>query len=151
MSRRPECPVLLGAVSVSNDYTAQSRNLLVSFLEASRPKELARLVRQRRPYRQNPFSRPQTATILRFLRDLDELSDPISDLEADGKSIPVLIRQYMKLGGRVLAFNLDPGFANALDGLIVVDLRQTPLAALERYMSRQGAASFLSYHRRRCA
>jgi hypothetical protein len=46
----------------------------------------------------------------------------------------------MKMGGRVLAFNLDPGFANALDGLIVVDLRETPLAALERYMTRQGAA-----------
>ena len=66
--------------------------------------------------------------------DLEELGDLIADLEADGKSIPVLLRQYLKLGGQLLAFNVDPKFGNCLDGLIVVDLSRTDPRLLDRYM-----------------
>jgi hypothetical protein len=31
----------------------------------------------------------------------------------------------MRLGGKLLAFNVDPAFSNVLDGLILVDLVQT--------------------------
>jgi hypothetical protein len=78
--------------------------------------------------------------------DLDELSAIVADIEPDGKGIPILIRQYLKLGGRLLGFNLDPAFSNALDGLIVVDLSQTSPSILERYMGKKEAAGFLRYH-----
>jgi hypothetical protein len=81
------------------------------------------------------------------LRDLDDLSQPINDLEADRKGLPILLRQYSKIGGKLLGFNVDRKFSNALDGLIVVDLRQTDATVLERYMGRDGAAKFRQLHR----
>jgi hypothetical protein len=78
----------------------------------------------------------------RLLKDIEELSDPIADVEGDGKGVPVLIRQYLRVGGRILGFNLDPAF-HTLDALILVDLLQTPPALLARYMSKSGAADFL--------
>lgn len=65
--------------------------------------------------------------------------------------MPILIRQYMKLGGRMLGFNVDSSFSNVLDGLILVDLRKTPQAALSRYLGREGALTFLARHRTQCA
>jgi hypothetical protein len=44
-----------------------------------------------------------------------------SDLEPSRVGIPVLLRQYLKLGGKLLGLNVDPEFLDALDGLIVVD------------------------------
>ena len=45
----------------------------------------------------------------------------VSDLEPSRAGIPVLLRQYLKLGGKLLGLNVDPEFLDALDGLIVVD------------------------------
>jgi hypothetical protein len=46
----------------------------------------------------------------------------------------------------VLAFNIDPDFGDALDGLIMVDLLDSDPRTLERYMGRAEAAAFLDYH-----
>ena len=80
------------------------------------------------------------------LRDLDELSQPITDVEIDGKGLPILLRQYAKIGGRLLGFNVDRKFSNVLDGLIVVDLRKTQPTVLERYMGREDAMTFRRRH-----
>lgn len=80
------------------------------------------------------------------LRDLDELSEPITDVEPDGKGLPILLRQYAKIGGKLLGFNVDRKFSNVLDGLVVVDLRQTEPAVLERYMGREAAEKFQQFH-----
>jgi hypothetical protein len=55
----------------------------------------------------------------------------------------VLIRQYLKMGGRLLGFNIDPSLSNALDAPIVADLRSAPPALLERCMGRPAAKAFL--------
>ena len=67
----------------------------------------------------------------------------IADVETDRKGVPVLLKQYLKLGGELVAFHVDRRFADALDGLIVVDLRKTDVRVLERYMGKGGAAQFL--------
>lgn len=121
--------VLFGPVSVSANYARASRELMASVLSRQNGNlELSRLVSARRPLRPE-WDRLQPVTC-----DLEELGDLIADLEADGKSIPVLLRQYLKLGGQLLAFNVDPKFGNCLDGLIVVDLSRTDPRLLDRYM-----------------
>lgn len=151
VAARPDCPTLFGAVSVSNDYNPVSRDLLVSFLKRHTDPALAQLVRPRRPFHPGASSKWHAHVLSRFLTDLADLADPIADLEPDGKGVPVLVRQYMKLGGRMLGFNVDAKFSNALDGLVLVDLRNTPLAKLARYMPPREAACFLAWHRTRCA
>ncbi len=80
------------------------------------------------------------------LRDLEDLSQPITDVETDGKGLPILLRQYAKIGGKLLGFNVDRKFSNVLDGLVVVDLRKTAPAVLERYMGREAAVEFRTRH-----
>ena len=148
VSAHPECAVLFGAASISNDYNPVSRSLLVGYLETQKEMDLARLIKPRHPYRPGHRSKPgahwHAQAASRFSRDLEELSAPIADLERDGKGVPILIKQYMKAGGRVLGFNIDPRFSNVLDVLMMADLRRAPQPILERYMGREAAAAFLS-------
>jgi len=147
VARQPEIPVLFGAVSISNDYSSASREMIYRFFEAHMQEdELAGLIEPRRPFRSGLMRRWDCRGMLSALRDLDELSQPITDVEADGKGLPILLRQYAKIGGKLLGFNVDRKFSNVLDGLVVVDLRQTEPAVLERYMGREGAARFRQVH-----
>jgi len=81
---------------------------------------------------------------------VQDLSDLVADIEEDGRGVPVLLRHYLKLGGRLLGFNLDPAFSKALDGLIVVDLLETGRKLLDRYFGKIETADFLAYHRDKC-
>ena len=141
--RNPQYKLLFGPVSISNGYTTASRHLMVKFLSAYRQSpELAPLVRARNPFRQRP-SKLEDDLIGATVWDVEELSALIADVETDRKGVPVLLKQYLKLGGELVAFHVDQRFADALDGLIVVDLRKTDARVLERYMGKDGAAQFL--------
>jgi putative hemolysin len=138
VARNPRYKILFGPVSISNDYQHMSRQFMVNYFR-QRPGEenLMRLVRARSPFRGRALTeRP---------RDVEDLSALVADIETDQKGIPVLLRQYLKLGGRLLAFNVDKKFANALDGLILVDLTHTDSRMLSRYLGDEGATDFLNY------
>ena len=75
-----------------------------------------------------------------------QVSGLVSDLEPDAKSLPVLLKHYLKLNGRLIAFNVDESFGGCLDGLIVVDLTTTDSKLLAAYMGDEGAKAFLDYH-----
>jgi putative hemolysin len=143
VERRPEAPLLFGAVSISPEYRAASRSLMAAYLSDRASHELAGLVAPRRKFRDRA---PRNRQIKRFAAaaaDIEDLSCSIADIEHDGKGVPVLIRQYLKAGGRVLGFNVDPNFSDTLDALILVDLRNAPLSLLERCMGRLEAQAFL--------
>jgi putative hemolysin len=144
---RPEIPVLFGAVSISNDYSKASREIIYRFFHSRmQDDELAGMIEPRRPFRPPRLWRWDCRSMCHALRDLDELSQPITDVEADGKGLPILLRQYARIGGRLVGFNVDRKFSSVLDGLMVVDLRQTDPAVLERYMGREAAARFHQLH-----
>ncbi len=148
VARHPETPVLFGAVSISNEYNRTSREIIVRYFEQRKDaREFAGLIRPRTPFRV-PKLRPwDCRAISGALRDLDELGESISDVEMDGKGIPILIKQYAKVGGRLVGFNLDRKFSDVVDGLVIVDLRQTVPAVLERYMGREEYAAFRRFHK----
>jgi len=140
-------PVLFGAVSISNDYSKASREMIYRFFEARMQEdELAGLIEPRRPFRPSSLRPWDCRAMCRALRGLEELSQPITDVETDGKGLPILLRQYAKIGGKLLSFNVDRKFSNVLDGFVVVDLRKTEAAVLERYMGREAATRFRQLH-----
>jgi putative hemolysin len=148
VANHPETPVLFGAVSISNDYNEASREMIYRFFESRmQDDDLGGMIEPRRPFRTSLLRRWDCRSMCHALRDLDELSQPITDVESDGKGLPILLRQYAKIGGKMLGFNVDRKFSNVLDGLVVVDLRQTEPAVLERYMGRDAATNFRKYHR----
>lgn len=144
VATHPRYRVLFGPVSISAEYQTASRQLLVDFLSANnRLPELARMVRPRRRFkglarhRRVELTPPESP---------EQVSKLLEHMEQDGKGMPVLLRQYLKLGGRILGFNVDPDFANALDGLIMVDLTRTEPKVLARYMGAEGLLRFQAYH-----
>ena len=42
------------------------------------------------------------------IQGLGDLSEIVADIERDAKGVPILMREYVKLGGGFLGFNLDP-------------------------------------------
>ncbi len=147
VSMRPHTPFLFGAVSISNTYSRASRELIYSFLETREGREeFVGLVAPRKPFRRGRLRQWDCRAACKALRDIDELSAPIADLEADGKGLPILLKQYAKLGGKFLGFNVDRKFSDVLDGLVVVDLRKTQPAVLVRYMGHEGLTAFRCYH-----
>jgi putative hemolysin len=140
IARHPRYKVLFGAVSISNQYQAISRELMVAFLERRAPLgELMGLVSSRLPFQTRSTRFPRIAI------DVEDVSEAVADLEPDRSGIPVLLRQYLKLGGRLLGFNVDPEFSDALDGLILVDLTLTEPRLLDRYLGKDSVAEFLKY------
>ena len=146
VARRPECATLFGAVSISNSYHPLSRHLLVKYLETHRAEALSKLVAPRHAYRPNERLFRRTGALRRAPEDLDRLSSLIAEMEVDGKGVPILMRQYLKTGGRLLCLNVDRHFSDALDALIMVDLRTAPVALLDRYMGKPRAAEFRAWH-----
>lgn len=69
----------------------------------------------------------------------------MAEIEPDAKGIPVLLRQYLKMGGQLLGFNVDPEFSDVLDGLIMVDLHHTDPRLLARYMGPEAARRYLAH------
>lgn len=147
VAARPETPVLFGAVSISNEYSSLSREMIVRYFEQREDgREFADFVQPRTPFRAPRLRRWDCAAVCTALRDVDELGEPISDVEEDGKGLPILIKQYAKVGGKLIAFNLDRKFSDVVDGLVIVDLRETDPVVLERYMGKVGNAAFRRFH-----
>jgi len=143
VARQAYYRTMFGPVSISNDYQDVSRKLIVDCLRANRlMKDLSRQIKPRKPYKATTRT-SWNKKELNGLDDINLVSGIISQLEQGERGIPVLIKQYIKLGGRFLEFNVDQEFNNALDGLIVVDLRETETALLDYFMGKDNAEKYL--------
>jgi putative hemolysin len=143
IAAHPQYKTLFGPVSISAAYSAPARELMVSFLE--RHAAFAGLMRFVKA--KNPLRRSDAAVVPEAARHIEHLSTAVADLESAEVGVPVLLRHYLKLGGKLLAFSVDPLFSDALDGLIVVDLTKTPPKLLERYLGKAESARFLQYQK----
>jgi len=143
----PQYRYLFGTVSISDDYHPVSKRLMISFLKLNNflPR-MAKMVKAKTPVSKKLSKGWPPKTTKYDSQDINDVSELISDIEADSKGVPILIKQYLKLGGKFLGFNSDPDFGNVLDGLILVDLLETDTKTLERYMGKEGLEAYLNYH-----
>jgi putative hemolysin len=145
VGRHPRYATLFGPVSISADYRSLSQRMIVAFLERNRKMTgWSDWVRPTNPFRETRW--PGAPRGPSHLTDLEEVSTFISEIESDQKGVPILLKQYLRLDGRLLSYNVDPDFANVLDVLIVVDLRRTAQKALQRYMGRENLERFVAFH-----
>jgi putative hemolysin len=144
----PRYKTLFGPVSISDEYQALSRQLLVGYLKRARYRgDMAGFVKPRKPLSAKQLKGWDIDAVVRLLKDdVENLSELISCVEADRKGVPILLKQYLKLGGGIAGFNVDAAFGNVVDGLIIVDLTETGPRMLERYMGKAGSSQFLAYH-----
>lgn len=134
---------LIGPVSISNDYAKLSKALMVRYL--TRPEHRgawSRFATPRTGFAMRRYGRVGVTRLARQCASIQDLSQLITDLEPDGKGVPILIRQYLSWQAKFLAFNVDPEFNYCLDGLIVVDLPMAPDRMINRYMGKDEAANY---------
>ncbi|MDD4736483.1 MAG: GNAT family N-acetyltransferase, partial [Kiritimatiellae bacterium] len=147
IARHPRYVNLFGPVSINNEYQSTSRRLLVRFLRSNNyDAAFARLIRPRTPMTERRIRHHDDAAFQKTVRSIDDVSSLIRDIETDQKGVPILLKQYLKLGGKLLAFNIDPDFSDVLDGLIWVDLRKTDQRSMTKYMGREAYDQFRQYH-----
>ena len=147
LSKYPKYHVLFGPVSISKDYHSVSKNLMVQFLkEKNRFQDLAKLVKPRNPHRRKQIRGVRREDLRKSLRSIDDVSALIAEIEHDGKSIPVLLRHYLKLNAQLLSFNVDKDFSDVLDGLVVVDLKTTDPRMVSRYMGNEAYQVYRQFH-----
>jgi putative hemolysin len=143
VARHPQYRYLFGPVSISARYSDTSHAMLVEFLRQNRlDRNLADLVDAiTPPSPARPIGRAVPGSI-------DDLNRLVAKSEADGKGIPVLLRQYLKLNARLLGVNVDRDFGDAVDALMLVDLTTVSPSILQRYLGKHGSADFLAFHER---
>lgn len=147
VAQNPRYNQLFGPVSINPEYSQASRELMFAWLRHNRTAEdIAPLVKAKNPPRQMSLAHADLRLIEECAYDLEHLSGLVTELESDGKAPPILLKHYLKLNGRLLAFNVDDTFGGCLDGLILVDLTRSDPRLLTAYLGEEGAASFLSHH-----
>ena len=143
VAQNPEYHTLFGCVSISQEHSELARAFLSDsmmecfgaeekFLKNIRPSSSLKI--------KDKLWDPKNLASLANITAINKLlgrCDP-------GKSIPVLLRQYLALNGRLVCFSVNEGFNNSLDGLILVDLRKTPPKYLKRYLGVTGSKHFLT-------
>ena len=147
IGKHPRYRILFGPVSITNEYREASRNMIIESLRRVRmSSDLADLVKPRLPPAQPKNAEWRQLEYRDFFDDMDQVSGLVEEVEPDHKGMPVLLRQYLKLGGRLVAFNVDPDFSFVVDGLILVDLKRAEPKTLRRYMGNDVADAYLRYH-----
>lgn len=130
----PQYRLLYGTVSVSSDYSVRSRALIYEYLKCHcMNKKLAEHVEAKTPPSGMNLLSEDARLLPTGLADLRLLSAMVSDMEDDGRSIPVLLRQYLRLGGEMVSFNVDDEFGSTFDCLVLVDLTKAPDRLMTRY------------------
>lgn len=142
LAARPRYRMLFGPVSISSVYSEEARRLIATRLSTGQYRHpLCGRVDALRPL-------PALARGMDGAEeDVKALSKRVSELEPDKKGLPILLREYVKLGGQFLSFSIDPDFGGALDGLVAVDLDRTNPKLLAAYMGPENHAHFCRFAR----
>lgn len=145
MSFHPRYRRLFGPVSISADHHAVARDLMVNHLRSQHFENgLAAWVNPRNPM---PDRITRRSRLLEWtdsmLLDIQGVSAMVAELESDGKGVPVLLKEYLKLGGKMVGFNIDPDFNFAIDGLVMVDMDTCESRLIRKYMGKDGAKRFI--------
>jgi len=145
--REPRYKVFVGPVSISRQYPAVARQLILEFLQRRHGAAgLADWVRPRHPV--HFVGRPEVdpAALAAEAADIDDVSRLVADLDPGLGGVPILLRQYVKLGGLMLGCSVDPAFSDVTDALLTVDLQRTERRVIEWFMGKREARQFLAYH-----
>jgi putative hemolysin len=118
---------LIGPVSISNEFSAFSRSLIVEFVRNNFfDRDMARYIRPRKKFSTRIDRRIDSEIIISSAeRDISKVEKVVSDVD-NGYRIPVLLKKYLEVNARIIGFNVDPDFNNCLDGLIMLDVCNLP-------------------------
>ncbi|MBM4113594.1 MAG: lysophospholipid acyltransferase family protein [Phycisphaerae bacterium] len=147
IGRHPRYVIVFGPVSISDEYLTMSKKLMMAFLETHRAlTRFAQFVRPRNPPQIGSLHELDREHARCVIRDVDEVDQVVRELENGERAVPVLLRQYLRMNARLLAFNVDPDFGNVVDALMFADMREIHPRIQDFYLGREKAGAFRRFH-----
>lgn len=132
VTSHPNHRYLIGPVSISGGYSKFSRRLITEFVRKYHYDEaLAKHVKPRNRFYIGIDKGDGDALLEASGEDIKKFDQVISDIEASGSSVPVLLKRYLSLNAKIIGFNRDPHFNDSLDGLVLLDLSKVPPTTIE--------------------
>lgn len=124
--RNKDHKFLMGGVSISNKFSEFSKSLIIEFMRSNYfDSAVAQYVHPKNEYRIKLRERDKNLFFDEVEADLNKLDKLIDDLEPEMR-MPVLIKKYIKQNAKVIAFNVDPSFNDAIDGLMYIRISDLP-------------------------
>jgi putative hemolysin len=133
--RFPEHKFLLGGVSISNQFSNFSKSLMIEFMKSNYyDPYIAQYVRPKKEYKVKLKDADKDFIFDEAESDLNKFDKIIDELEPGSLRLPVLIKKYIKQNARLVAFNVDPLFNNAIDGLMYIRISDIPESTMKPVM-----------------
>jgi len=128
--KNSEYRYLVGPVSISNRFSEFSKSMIINYIRKNYyNRKYARYIRPRTKYNVPGYNIDEDI-ILESADNLQKFDKFIDDVETSGYKMPVLLKRYLKLNGKIIGFNVDPKFNNSLDGLLILDLFDVPMETI---------------------
>ncbi len=142
--KNPEYRYLIGPVSISNNYSKISKDLIIRFIMQNHLNwKMAQFVQPRNRYKFKSDNPEINILMENMEHDINRLDKTIGGLDELNSGLPVLLKKYIKLNAKIIGFNVDPKFNNSLDGLIVLDVNDVPKATIESLSKEANDGSIL--------
>ncbi len=130
--RYPEHKFLLGGVSISNQFSDFSKSLMIEFMKSHYyDPYIAQYVHPKKEFKVKLKDADKDFIFDEAESDLNKLDKIIDELEPGNLRLPVLIKKYIKQNARLVAFNVDPLFNNATDGLMYIRISDIPESTMK--------------------
>ncbi|WP_068596800.1 lysophospholipid acyltransferase family protein [Vaginella massiliensis] len=124
--RNPQQKFIIGGVSISNQFSDFSKSLMIEFMRSHYYDSIvSQYVHAKNEYKVR-LKEEDRSLLFDTQADLNKFDKLIDELEPNMLRLPVLIKKYIKQNAKVIAFNVDPKFNDAIDGLMYIRVSDIP-------------------------
>ena len=133
--RYPEYKYLMGGVSISNQFSDFSKSLMIEFMKSHYyDPYIAQYIQPKKEFKVKLKDADKDFVFDAAKADMQKFDKVIDEIEPGALRIPVLIKKYVKQNARLVAFNVDPKFNNAVDGLMYIKVSDIPESTVKPVM-----------------
>jgi len=133
--RFPNHKFLIGGVSISNQFSEFSKSLMIEFMKSNYyDPYVAQYINPKKEYKVKLKDADKDFIFDESEADLNKFDKLIDEVEPGALRLPVLIKKYIKQNAKVVAFNVDPLFNNAVDGLMYIRIADLPESTVKPVM-----------------
>ena len=133
--RYPEHKYLMGGVSISNQFSDFSKSLMIEFMKSHYyDPYIAQYIYAKKEYKVKLKDGDKDFVFDATKADMQKFDKIIDEIEPGALRIPVLLKKYVKQNARLVAFNVDPKFNNAVDGLMYIKVADIPESTVKPVM-----------------
>ncbi|PID69615.1 MAG: glycerol acyltransferase [Flavobacteriales bacterium] len=133
--RYPEHKFLMGGVSISNQFSNFSKSLMIEFMKSHYyDPYLAQYIHPKKEYKVKLKDADKDFVFDASAADMTKFDKIIDEIEPGALRLPVLLKKYVKQNASLLAFNVDPKFNNAVDGLMYIRIADLPESTVKPVM-----------------